>query len=81
MRFALGTPGILKKEVFMSNRKFRLAQELVKLATLVVVFLQQLLKLLSMAFNYPPYSHQHDSATEMDLQVHGKGRFMGICPD
>lgn len=52
MRFALGTPDLLKKEVFMSKDKYRLAQERVKLATLVVVLAQQLLKLLSMAFNY-----------------------------
>lgn len=58
MRFALGMPGLLKKEVFMSNCKIRLAQELVKLATLVVIFLQQLLELLSMAFNYSPDSRQ-----------------------
>ena len=38
MRFALGTPDILKEEAIMNKRDCRLAQECVKLAIFLAIF-------------------------------------------
>lgn len=37
----------------MKNLNYRLVQKLLKLAILIVKLVQEILKLLSMAFNYP----------------------------
>lgn len=63
MRFALSTPDIFDKEIIMKKINYRLAQKRVKLVILIVKLAQEVLKLLSMAFNYLQFKSSHHAFT------------------